>query len=290
MEPILLWVIAASMAVFTALLLRRGSTVSTLSDASVVLLLFSMMAVMFLSVVIYVYYPGLTVLWILAAFNMVSMSVFLVPLAVTIFFGNRDLGEYRPWRGIRARTAVAASVIVFVLTSEVFMAWAFEILSGSLRAAGGWTAVYSALVESSSSYWFVFTMAGEMALTFAAMRKRFAGGMGKIVGAQPLMMFLSPTAIESQAWADVSFLVSSAIMAGVFLYSLYYLRKTPHLTRGTTTYIACLILAYTVMMAGLLIWFAGGGALVFVASVLFQMTVYFYFILEDKQLGSRAAF
>jgi hypothetical protein len=273
------------MVVFTAWLLKKGSTMRTLNDASIILLLLSMMGVMFLSAVLYLYYPGFTTLTLLLAFNMVTMSVFLIPALLTTFFGDRQLDDLRRGSAVRPRTLIIGSAIAFVFMSEVFMGWTFTIASGTLRAVGGSRAVYVAFVSSSSSYWFVFTMAAEMALTFIIMRRRFPDGMGWIVGAQPIMMFLSPTAIDNRGWVDFSFLASSAIMVAVFVYALHYLYKDRSLSASTWGYIVCLVLAYSMMMTGLLIWFVNGDALVFVLSVLFQMTVYFYVVLEEKQLG-----
>lgn len=274
------------MAAFTAWLLRRGSATRTLNEASILLLLLSMMGVMFLSAVLYLYYPGFTTLIILLAFNMVTMSIFLIPFLLTTFFGDRQLDDLRRGSAVRTRTLVVGFAIAFVLISEVFMGWTFAISSGSLRAVGGWSAVYSTFVSSSSSYWFVFTMAAEMAITFVMLRRRFLNEMGWIVAAQPLMMLLSPTAIDNRSWVDISFLASTAIMVAVFIYAVHYLFKDRRLSTATVVYLVCLVSAYGLMMTGLLIWFAVGDALVFVLSVFFQMTVYFYVILEEKQLGS----
>jgi len=274
------------MAAFTAWLLKRGSTMRTLNQASILLLLLSMMAIMFLSAVLYLYYPGFTTLIILLAFNMVTMSVFLIPALLTTFFGDRQLGDLRRLGPIKPRALVVGSAIAFVIMSEVFMGWTFTIVSGALPAIGGSGAVYSAFVDSSSSYWFVFTMTGEMALTFVTLRKKFPGRMSWVVGAQPIMMFLSPTAIDNNGWVDISFLATSAIMIGVFAYVLYYVYRDRGLSSATIGYLACVIFAYMLMMAGLLIWFAVKDAIAFVLSTFFLMSVYFYVILEEKELGS----
>ena len=53
MDSFVLWGVAALMAVLTAWLLKKGSTVQTLTDAGVVLFLLTMMASMFVSAVVY---------------------------------------------------------------------------------------------------------------------------------------------------------------------------------------------------------------------------------------------
>lgn len=286
MDPILLWLIAASMAVLTAWVLRRGSDAKTANQAIILLLVLSMMGCMFLSAVIYLYYPGFTNLLILVAFNMVTMSVFLIPALLTIFFGDRKLDDLIRGSPIKLRTMVVWAAIAFVFMAEVFMGWTLSAVSGGLQPAGDPGAVYLALVGSSSSYWFIFTMAAEMALTFVTMRGKFLNGMLWIVAVQPLMMFFSPTAIDNQGWATVSFLANAVIMAAVFAFILHLLRRNRSFSKGTVSYLLCLILAYTLMMTGLLIWFVDGDALVFVVSIYFEMTVYMYVILDGRTLGA----
>ncbi|HXW95097.1 MAG TPA: hypothetical protein VEJ19_05270 [Nitrososphaerales archaeon] len=286
MEPVFLWLIAASMAFFTAWLLKRGSVMATVNQATIILFALSSMAIMFLSAVIYLYNPVFITLILLIILNMVTMSVFLVPFALTTFFGDRRLEDIRRVGSFRLRSWIVGTAIVFLVTSEIFMGWTFAIADGSLQAVGGVHAAYSAFVSSASSYWFVFTMTAEMALTFVTLRRKFPGKMGWIVGAQPIMMFLSPTAIDSQGWVDFSFIASSAIMVVVFVYATRYLYKDHLLSTATVGYLMCLISAYTLMMAGLIVWFADQDAIVFVLSILFQMTVYFYVVLEEKRLGS----
>ena len=274
------------MTALTAWLLGRGSVMNTVNQAIVLLFLLSMMGVMFLSAIIYMYYPGFTTLVILLAFNMVTMSVFLIPALLTIFFGDRKLSDLLRGSPVNLRTLVVGAAIAFIFIAEVFMGWTLSAVSGTLQPAADPKAVYLALIASSSSYWFIFTMAAEMALTIVTMRRKFLGGMLWVVGVQPLMMFFSPTAIDNQAWAWLSFLANAAIMVVVFAYILRYVLRDRRLSAVTMGYLACLVLAYTMMMTGLLVWFIDGDALVFVLSIYFEMTVYLYVILDGKSLGT----
>src|SRR5271155_954784 len=95
MDLPVLWLIAGSMALFTAWLLKRGSTMKNVIDAGVVIFLFVMMASMFVSAVIYLYFPSLVTLLELVAGNMVSMSIGLIPIIAALFRGNRQLVETR---------------------------------------------------------------------------------------------------------------------------------------------------------------------------------------------------
>ena len=81
------------MAVVTAFLLKKGSTVKTLTDAGLVLFLLVMMASMFGSAVIYLYFPGFVTLFELVALNMISMSLGLIPILTALFRGDRALEE-----------------------------------------------------------------------------------------------------------------------------------------------------------------------------------------------------
>ena len=286
MEPILLWLIAGLMAVFTAWLVKRGSSMRTLNDASVLLFLLTMMATMFISTVIYLYYPGFTTLIILAAFNMVTMSVYLVPILGALFFGDRTLEEIRRRSSVSTRTVVVGAAIALVIVSEITMGWTFALFAGTVSTAGGLSSVLSAIVVSSSSYWFIFTMASEMAITLFWVRKRFPRGIAWIVAAQTAIMFLSPTAINGSGWANFSLLAGSAVMIVLFVYVFEFLYKNRTSNRATLNYLALLMFAYALMMAGLFVWFLDADATIFVSSVMVEMVVYFYIVFEEKRLSS----
>jgi polyferredoxin len=286
MEQVFLWLIAGPMAVFTAWLVKRGSTMRTLNDASILLFLLTMMATMFISAVVYLYYPGFTTLIILVAFNMVSMSVFLVPVLEALFFGDRPLEEIRKGSPVSTRTFVVGSAIALVIVSELFMGWTFAIVGGAVTVAGGSQAVYSAVIGASSSYWFMFTMASEMAITLLLVRKKFPRGIGWVVAAQTAVMFLSPTAISNSGWARFSLVAGSAVMIVLFIYVFEFLYRNRGLNRGVLNYLVCLMLAYALMMAGLFVWLVDADASLFVSSVFVEMIVYFYIVLEERKLGS----
>jgi hypothetical protein len=274
------------MAVITAWLVKRGSELKTLNDASVLLFLLTMMATMFVSTTAYLYFPGFTTLIILVAANMVSMSVFLIPVLMTLFFGDKPLEAVRKGKSVTARTLVVCSVITLVIASEVFMGWTFAIVGGTIRAAGSFATVYSAIVLSSSSYWFIFTMSAEMGITLALLRKRFPGGIGRIIATQPVIMFLAPTAIDNKDWVYFSFVAGAIVMSVLFGYVIKYLNDNRNLSSATLGYLVCLILTYVVMMFGLILWFFDGDASIYVLSILMEMTLYFYVILVDRKLGS----
>lgn len=278
-ELALLWLTAVAMAIFTAWLVKKGSEVETLNDASILLFLLVMMASMFASTVYYLYYPGFLSAILLVILNMVIMGVALVPVLAAWLLGDRKVDDLRKGSRPSVRRWVEGSVIVLVIASELFMGWTFAILSGSVPTAPSLAAVYSALVSSSASYWFVFTMCGEMAVTLLALRKKFPGGVKEVVAAQAAIMFFSPTAIADRSWADFALLGGSAVMIVLFIYFFEYLYKNRTLDRRVMNYLVSVMFAYALMMAGIFSWLLDGNASLFVVSLVIEMVVYFAFVL-----------
>ena len=130
MDSSVLWGVAALMAVLTAWILKKGSTVQTLTDAGLVLFLLVMMASMFVSAVVYLYFPGSVTLFELVALNMISMSVGLIPILTALFRGDSQLDETRKGSAVSSRSMVFGAFIALALLSEVFMGWTFAIVSG----------------------------------------------------------------------------------------------------------------------------------------------------------------
>jgi polyferredoxin len=282
MEPFLLWGIAALMAVLTAWLLKKGSTVRTLTDAGVVLFLLTMMASMFASTVAYLYFPSFVTVFELVALNMISMSVGLIPVLTALFRGDRPLDETRKGSRISSRSMVFAAVIALALLSEAFMGWTFAIVSGtaSITSQG----VLSSLVESASSYWFVFTMAAEMAVTLYLVRGRFPGSLRWLVATQTAIMLLSPTAISDPSWVRWTLWGSSAAMVVAIILIFEYLYKNRNVAAGALSYLALLLGVYGVMMAGVFVWLLYGDAALFVLSIVAEMVVYLTVVLDEKRL------
>ena len=274
------------MAAFTAWLLKRGTTMKTLKDAGILLFLLTMMATMFISTVAYLYFPGYSTLVLLLIFNMVSMSVFLIPVLATLALGDRPLEDVRKGKTVGARALFVGSSIALVILSELFMGWTFAILGGAVSTAGGAAGALSALISSASSYWFVFTMAAEMAITLVLVRKSFPRDIGWIVAAQTAIMVLSPTAISGAGWANFALLSGSGVMIVLFIYMFEFIYKNRELNSAKLSYLVSLMLAYALMMGGVFLWFMGGSPSLFVLSVVVEMSVYFSVLLNEGKLGS----
>ena len=79
------------------------------------------MASMFMSAVIYFYFPSFVTLFELAALNMISMSVGLIPILTALYKGDRQLDETRKEKAVSTRSLVFAAIIALAILSEVFM-------------------------------------------------------------------------------------------------------------------------------------------------------------------------
>jgi polyferredoxin len=279
-----LWLVAGAMAVFTAWLLKRGSTMKTVTDAGIVLFLLAMMASMFVSSVIYLYYPTFVALFALVALNMVAMSIGIIPILTVLSKGDKPLDETRVGRRVSSRAVVIGIIIVLALVSEAFMGWTFALLSGAASTTA--QSAFSALTYSMSTYWFIFTMAGEMAVTLYLVGRNFPPIFRLLVGVQIFVMLLTPTAIASSAWSTETLIGNSAVMIVAVIVILEFLFRNRSPAVGASNYMLRLIGTYALMMAGLFLWLMDGDVLLFVVSVVAEMAIYFNIVLKEKTLES----
>ena len=272
------------MAVITAWLLQRGSKMKTLTDAGIVLFLLAMMASMFVSAVVYLYYPSFVALFALVALNMAGMGVGIIPIFVALTKGDRQLDETRIGHRVSSRAIVVASIVALALLSEAFMGWTFAIISGAASTTS--ESALSALVYSMSTYWFIFTMAGEMAVTLYLVGRNFPTIFRWLVAIQIFVMVLSPTALASPAWSTETLIGNSAVMIVAVIVVLEFLFRNRTPASGASNYMLRLIGAYALMMAGLFLWLLSGDVWLFVLSVVAEMTIYFGIVLNEKSLTS----
>jgi len=277
------WIIEALMAIFAAWLVKKGSEIKAPREAVIILFLLYMMAEMFVSVVIYLYFPGVLTALILA--NWVLMMWVAFFSAVFYYLGPKTLDE--PIAGIvRVKSLIIMLIIALVLLSEVFMAWAFALIVGDVSTAGGLQGLFTTITNSSSSFWFVFMSSTEMAITLFFIRNRLPKAFGVIMAFQTVIMILAPTAIANSFWADFSLAAGSAVMIFLFIYIFEFLYKNRNISSGILNYLLFLMLAYALMMVGQFIWLLNGDASVFVLSIMFEMVVYFGIVLDERKLFS----
>jgi polyferredoxin len=271
------------MAVYTAWLVKKGSEIKTFKEAKVVLFLLSMMAEMFIIAVVYLYYPTFGVFFGLVFVNMIVMFVIL--LAYLAIPGPDSLDETVV--GImRVRSLIIALIIVLVTVSEVFMGWTFALIGGAVSNAGGLQGMLATVTQSASSFWFIFMMSAEMAITFFFIRNKLPRTFGWIVAFQIVIMILAPTAIATSFWANFSLAAGSAVMILLFIYIFDFLYKNRTVSSGILNYLLFLMLAYALMMVGQFMWLLNGDVSIFVLSIIVEMAVYFAIVLDEKKLNS----
>jgi polyferredoxin len=216
--------------------------------------------------------------------NMAVMGLGALPFVLAIF--RSLLAEERPLPGpgpsggqgeVEARTwagwGPAAAVVALVLLNEVFMGWAFQLAAGGFQAevGAGFVSLFSAVV---SSYWFLFTMAFEMALTAFLLRKEIPGVLLVFIAFQAAIMFLSPPAFADARWVSSSVFGGSAMMVFLLVFAFEHLAKNPMIDRKLSRYLVLLLAAYAAMMAGLYLWELDSSALLFAVSILAEMAIY----------------
>jgi polyferredoxin len=279
---IFLWILEGLMAVFAAWLVKKGSEIKAPREALKVLYPLSMMALMFISIVFYLYAPG--VLAGLVPLDMWLMLILTFFFAVFYYLGPKTLDENLA--GMSLKSIIIALIIALILLSEVLMAWTFALIEGTASTAGGLPGIFATLTSSSSSFWFIFMSSAEMGITLFLVRDKLPKAIGIIMASQTVIMTLSPTAIANSFWADFSLAAGSAVMIFLFIYIFEFMYKNRAVSSGILNYLFFLMLAYAVMMVGQFIWLLTGDASVFVLSLMIEMVVYFGIVLNQEKLFS----
>jgi len=282
------------MVVFISWVLTRAVRARTGIDATIVLLLLGMMVAMLVGPA-YLYLDTLSfglgdvAIWEIAVFMMVGM----MPIGVLLFAkywmqGDPDRKDPLPLSKLLDHTSgLRASYIVLLLLSEFLMGWTFNLASGLIQLSQGYSlqAIGSELDYSLTTYWFVFTMVGEMAFTLFALRKTIRSGLLAVLVIQGVVMFLTPTALGWQVWETATVYLEAAVMTGLIVFALVYLRRKNEGDRALLNYLGLFIVANAVMMAGFLIWLIDGGTLLLGASLVIETVIYFDAVLTGAGLG-----
>lgn len=296
-----MWGLAASMGVTTSYALKwtvqhfrvRGSLMIPF-----VVFLLVMMLSMVVSAVVYLYSPSINMLIGLVVANMLVMGAGALPFVFVMF--RALLADHEPGQGgdgdpsapppagagFPHRDAlVEGTVIGLALLNEFFMGWAFELASSGPLSLGNGTpvAVFSSVV---GSYWFLFTMSLEMALTTYFVRKELGRTFLYLVGMQSLVMFLSPTAVADPVWVAVSVFGMSVVMIVLFVFAFEHLARNRMTEKAVAGYLLKLVGAYALMMAGLFVWRLTASETLFALSVVLEMGVYLDLVLSGKRDAS----
>jgi hypothetical protein len=282
------------MVAFISVLLTRAVKVKDGIDVTIILVLLGMMSAMLLGPA-YLYLTTLSfgisdvVIWEIAVFMTLGMMPTL-GLTAAKFVLRDEPGRTgpAPLSSLVANTAaLRAAYIALLLLSEFLMGWTFNLASGLIRLSAGYSVVDVAkeLQYSLTTYWFVFTMVGEMGFTLFALRKALGPNLLKVLIIQAVVMFLTPTALDSQVWETYSVYLEAAVMTGLIVFAVYYLRSNRERDRSVLSYLGLFIVANAVMMAGFLLWLVDGDSLLLALSLVGETIVYFDAVLTGAGLG-----
>ncbi len=288
---LVLGILAALMAVFTALVIRWAVEARMPLQAAAIVFLLLMMAAMFGGIVVYFFHPGTTGLveglWLAAG---VMSAGALVPFLAFLRVAQVQLtaNESLPTAPLRKGVAFGALIAALVLANEFLMGWAFDLVSGLRFAplATGLGPLATSVTAVIDSPWFLFTMAGEMALTAYLLRSRFDRPFVIVVSFQAVLMLLSPPALGLSGWREISVVGGSAVMIALFVYLMEHIYREKELNVAFSRYLTRLLGVYGLMMAGLFLWAAYGQPLLFAASIVLEMLVYLDAVVRPERFSA----
>jgi hypothetical protein len=282
------------MVAFLSWILTRSVKARSGFDVAIVLFLLIMMVAMLIGpAYLYLATLNLTIgdvaIWEIAVF----MSVGMMPIGVLLFAkfwmeGDTERTKPLPLSSLLLHTSrLRLSYVALLVASEFFMGWSFNLATAVFSLSEGYSAgsVASEVSFTLISYWFVFTMVGEMALTLFAFRKVMRPGLRTLLSLQALVMFLTPTAFESALWETYALYAEALTMTGVVIFAIVYLRRTQARDGALLSYAAFFIVANAVMMAGFLWWLVSGDAAVLAAALVAETVIYFDATLTGAGLG-----
>ena len=282
------------MVAFISLLLTRAVRAKDGIDASIILLFLGMMVGMLLGPA-YLYLTTLgfgisdVVIWEIAVFMTLGMMPAAgLTAAKFVLMGEPDRRGPPPLSALlNHSSALRASYITLLVVSEFLMGWTFNLASGLIGLSAGYSVVDVAkeLQYSLTTYWFVFTMVGEMGLTLFALRRTLRPGLLKILVIQGVVMFLTPTALGSRVWETYTFYLEAVVMTGLVVFAIDYLRRTKELDRPMLSYLGSFVIANAVMMVGLLLWLVNGDSLLLALSLVAETAIYFDAVFTGAGLG-----
>ena len=285
----ILWVIAGGMALVTAFLIKWAAEARTPLRAATVVFLLMMMVGMLAGAGIYYLRPNATSLvegfWVASA--LMSVSV------VTVFLTFLDEARLRLAGGegyapplLRRKGTFVVSIIGLVLLNELLMGWTFSAAAGTslTSGAGGAVGLLSSVIASP---WFLFTMSIEMAVTSFLLRRQISPALYRVLLAQSLIMFLSPTALALGGWVALSVYGSSAAMVGLIIYLMEFVYRHRQLDPAFSRYVVALLAIYSAMMAGQFLWlYYHGWTDLFAVSVVAEMVLFFAAIVRSDRFGA----
>ncbi|PSN87226.1 hypothetical protein B9Q00_09415 [Candidatus Marsarchaeota G1 archaeon OSP_C] len=272
LEPIL-WAIAAVMVYVTARIIKYAGRAKNELEHSLSVFLLAMMASMFGGATVYFLYRGPESLVAAVAVSSAVMVGAFIPVLNTLVKLSSTQSPPPQLQGLLSRRVGGRLLIVLLaIVNEVLMGWAFALASAQLNPSTG---VVAQLDQAVASYWFVFPMAAEMALSSYYFRRDFERSVYIVFVFQAAIMVLTPTAIANTRWEEVSVYVGGSMMTAMFIYVFDYLYKHRRLNSVFGEYIFRLLVVYTLMMGGLFLWMVTRQPALFDVSIVGEMLIYF---------------
>jgi hypothetical protein len=286
--------VALLMVAFISWVLTKAVKAKSGIDSAIMLILLGMMVAM-LAGPAWLYLTTLgfgisdVVIWEIAVFMAVGMMpISGLYVAQVIIRTEPDRSGPEPFSFlVRHTSEVRTAYIVLLVLSELFMGWTFNLAAGLIGLTAGYSAadVAKELEYSLTSYWFVFTMVGEMGFSLLALRKSLRSDLLKVLAIQAVVMFLTPTAVGSKVWETYTVYLEAAVMTGLVVFALRYLRTRTERDRPLLSYLGVFIIANAVMMVGFLVWLVDGDYLLLALSLIAETLVYFDAVLTGAGLG-----
>jgi hypothetical protein len=285
---------AILMVAFISWVLTRAIRAETGIDTVIVIVLLFMMVAMLLGpAILYLNTLDFTlddvVVWEIAVFMSGGMMPIAALIATQWWVESDPVKSATPPLGaiINHVAALRATYIILLVLSEFLMGWTFNLGSGLMHLASGYSIgeVLTQFQDSVTSYWFVFTMVSEMAFTLIALRKLLRADLLKILILQAAVMFLTPTAISSRLWETYSIYIEAGVMTLVVGLAVLFLRRTTGRDRPLLVYTGLFIILNAVMMAGFVVWLAVANPFLLAASLIAQTAIYFDCVLTGAGLG-----
>jgi polyferredoxin len=286
--------LAAGMAAATAFILRWAADARGPLHASAVVFLLLMMVAMIGGAAFYFLRPGTASLvgglWIASGLMSVSAVVVFLGFLREVHARIASGAPSGPGPSLAHPRVFLGTVIGLVVVNELLMGWTFQAASGPVFASS-WSGVgvLTWISGSVNSSWFLFTMSAEMLLTAFLLRARLPRPVLFVLASQSLIMLLSPPALNVASWVDGASYAASAVMIALFVYLMEHLYRHRQLATGISGYIVLLLGIYGLMMAGLYLWIVYGVGIVFAASVLVEMAVFFAAVLRPEAFASAPA-
>ncbi len=271
-DLLLFAIVAAAMTCVSAFLIQAAVESRARARSWVALYLLAMMGEMWISVVVYLSSP--TVSRLVAGLAVSSFLMVLTVLPVLAGLArSRSRGspatlvEDVP---VRFGGGLASLLAATLLVNEFLMSWGLQLATGTVPFGGSALAGFVAVVNSP---WFLFTMAGEMALTAVLIRRRIPRPLFAFLVVQSGIMALSPPALVSPLWTQVAIYGSSVLMIGLFVYLFEYLYRHRQFPSAFGSYLVALVSVYGLMMVGTFVWQYFGDGTTFAVSVVLEMVV-----------------